>query len=149
MKRLIREKMLEMLKDSASRNSFGDFVRVMIDGSLASDLFKGCKVIYPLRKVEIKKSEVIGALDIESLPEEKPKKKKGAKKDIVESDQDKIITEFTSIPGVGHSKAEALYNGGFRSIGALKDIPVNELGKVDKIGPSLAHKIKEHLKTLK
>ncbi len=145
-KRLIRLTMHDHLKKYAAKTSFGDFVKAIIDGSLATDLFKACKPIYPLKKVEIRKSEVIGALDVPPMAEEEEKGKAPAK-ELVKSDKEDILKKFMEIPGVGESKANALYDGGFRSLGALSKIPVDELGKVDKVGPSLAHKIKEHLKT--
>lgn len=57
-----------------------------------------------------------------------------------------IIEEFTSIPGIGASKAEALYNAGFRTTGELKRSSIKKLTEVKGISAVVAKKIKEELK---
>lgn len=57
-----------------------------------------------------------------------------------------IIKEFTSIPGIGASKAESLYNAGFRSISELRKTSLKKLSEVKGIGEVKAKKIKEELR---
>lgn len=145
-KNAIRYTMANQVREYAAKSSFGDLVRVVIDGTLATSIYKHCKKIYPLKAVEIRKSEVIGRLEGFEEEVEVGVGEEEAQESI-ESEKDKVIKELTTIPGIGPSKAEALYEAGIKSIDALKTIPVNELGKIDKIGPNMAHKIKEYLKT--
>jgi small subunit ribosomal protein S3Ae len=46
------------LQEEANDKTMSAFVAEMLDGRLAAKLYKACKPIYPLRKIEINKSEV-------------------------------------------------------------------------------------------
>lgn len=54
----LRKLMTDTVAQIAAENGLDAFVREMLDGRMASKIFKACKPIYPLRKVEIGKSEV-------------------------------------------------------------------------------------------
>lgn len=56
-----------------------------------------------------------------------------------------IINEFTSLNGVGESKAEALYEAGYESIEELADASVEELSEVKGITDVLAESINEQV----
>ena len=64
--KMIRKIAEETVKNRASNLEFTKYVQEIILGKLASDIYKNAKKIYPLRRVEINKSEVI------SEPEPKP-----------------------------------------------------------------------------
>jgi len=53
-----------------------------------------------------------------------------------------IITEFTSIKGLGEAKAKALVEAGYNSIDELASASIEELTTVEGVGASLAEKIK-------
>lgn len=53
------------LQAQAADKSMSAFVADMLDGKLAALLYKACKPIYPLRKVEVNKSEVVSQPTIE------------------------------------------------------------------------------------
>lgn len=55
---MLRKIMNDTIQATASAATLGQFVREMLDGKLAAKIYKACKPIYPLRKVEINKSEV-------------------------------------------------------------------------------------------
>lgn len=56
-----------------------------------------------------------------------------------------IIKEFTSLKGVGESKAKALYEAGYESIEELADATVKELSEVKGITSALAKGIKDQV----
>lgn len=60
--------------------------------------------------------------------------------------KNEIIEKFIKISGVGHSKAEALYNAGYRSYDSLKKTSPSDMTKVEGISQSLAKKIKSQLR---
>ncbi len=59
MKRKARKIMDNVVTSFAKRMNFAEFVTSMIDGTMAKQMRDLCKKIYPVSKVEIRKSEVI------------------------------------------------------------------------------------------
>ncbi len=59
--------------------------------------------------------------------------------------EEEIINEFTSIKGVGDSRAKALYEAGYTSIGDLNDATAEELSGVKGITDQLAERIKNEV----
>ncbi|VUT24720.1 MAG: 30S ribosomal protein S3Ae [Candidatus Methanolliviera sp. GoM_asphalt] len=68
-KEKIRAIMEETVKNSAKKLDFNQFMQGVVLGKLASDIYKGAKVIYPLRRVEIGKSEFVSYTALKSQPE--------------------------------------------------------------------------------
>jgi len=66
---LLRNLMVGVVKDAASKNSIGDFVRQMISGDLAKAIATACKPIQPIQRVEIRKSEVVAFGTTMPIPE--------------------------------------------------------------------------------
>ncbi|MHC1626995.1 MAG: 30S ribosomal protein S3ae [Methanoculleaceae archaeon] len=54
----IRKKMAETLKAKAADMDFNEFTEAMVTGSLARDLFKEAKTIFPIRRLDIIKSRL-------------------------------------------------------------------------------------------
>ncbi len=65
---------------------------------------------------------------------------------LVAPEMDEMVKKFTKIPGIGKSKAIALFEAGYESVDDLKKIGVKKLAKVKGISRGLAKKIKQHLK---
>ncbi|HWG91459.1 MAG TPA: DNA-directed RNA polymerase subunit A'', partial [Candidatus Thermoplasmatota archaeon] len=75
-----------------------------------------------------------------------PEKPAAPAKELTPQERKKLaIKEFTSIPGVGKSKAENLYDNGFKSTNDLIRATVEEIAAVEGIGQKLANQIKEAL----
>ena len=55
------------------------------------------------------------------------------------------VREFTSLPGIGKSKAEALFDAGFRTKSDLIRASVQQIASAEGIGPKLAATIKAQL----
>jgi tetratricopeptide (TPR) repeat protein len=65
---------------------------------------------------------------------------------LVSPDMDETIKEFTTIPGIGKSKAITLYEAGYESMEQLEKVGVKKLARVKGISRGLAKKIKQHLR---
>lgn len=55
----IRKEMMRILSEKASQMTLAEFVKGMVFGTLAAEIFESCKKICPLRKVEIYKSKLL------------------------------------------------------------------------------------------
>ena len=55
----IRKIAKDVVERIASETKFADFVHMLVDGSLAEEIKKAAKVVYPIRDCEIRKSEVL------------------------------------------------------------------------------------------
>jgi small subunit ribosomal protein S3Ae len=63
----LRHKMVEILTEEAKQRTSAEFVREMLQGDLSKILAHGMKTLYPLKKIEIRRSEVLGL-----IPDEVP-----------------------------------------------------------------------------
>jgi len=69
----LRHKMVQVLVEEAQLRTSPEFVREMIQGDLSKVLAHGVKTLYPLKKIEIRRSEVLGMISDEvPVPEPTP-----------------------------------------------------------------------------
>ncbi len=66
----LRHKIVTLLVDEAKLRTSGEFVREMLQGELSKILAHGLKTLYPLKKIEIRRSEVRGVISDEIAPAE-------------------------------------------------------------------------------
>lgn len=64
----LRHKMVEILETEAQQRTSPEFVREMLQGDLSKVLAHGLKTLYPLKKIEIRRSEVLGVVADEVTP---------------------------------------------------------------------------------
>jgi len=66
----LRHKMVEVLNEQAASHTAVEFVREMLQGELAKALAHGVKTLYPLKKIELRSSVVLGVIadEIPSTP---------------------------------------------------------------------------------
>jgi small subunit ribosomal protein S3Ae len=85
-RKIVRETMKKTIADQALKRTLSEFMKDIIDGKLGSDIYKGCKKLYPVRRVEVYKTEVLSPPTTE-MEEEKvfvKEKEPEPKKDDVE-----------------------------------------------------------------
>ena len=58
-KRAIRSRMEEVVKKFAMENIMSEFIKGMAFGKLPVEIFHACKKVYPMKRIEIRKSEII------------------------------------------------------------------------------------------
>ncbi len=66
----LRHKMVSILTEEAQLRASSEFVREMLQGELSKVLAHGLKSLYPLKKIEIRRSEVLGVISDEVAPTE-------------------------------------------------------------------------------
>lgn len=194
----IRQAMEKVVAEGAGRATLPEVIRAMISGELSKHIFRTCKPIYPIKRVEIRRSQVLGrdfipdqpirgeltnvlgtpepeapaegeeaaapeegeevvpaeapeapveVAPAEAAPAETPAAPAEAEE---ESEVDPetvaaIIASFEAIPGIGPSKAQALFDSGLRSIDEVKEMPEEKLAAVEGFGEALAKKVLETL----
>ncbi len=184
----IRLEMAKVVFESAERATLPEVIRMMISGELSKSIFRRCKPIYPIKRVEIRRSQVLGREFIpdgpvgegvptnilgeeppseaeepvaegeEPVPEgEEPvagaQEVEAEEKAPVEEEESEvdpetvaaIISSFEAIPGIGPSKAQALFDSGYRSVEEIKELSAEDLAKVEGISEALAEKVREAL----
>jgi len=63
----------------------------------------------------------------------------------VEAGVSEELVELTTLEGVGRVRARALYSAGFKTLEDIKDAPAQKLAAVDKVGTTVARRIKEQV----
>ena len=175
----IRHEMANVVNEGASRSTLPEIIRAMISGEMSKMIFRRCKPIYPIKRVEIRRSQVLGRDFIPDSPirgeagsvfgheepepeaeepaegEEAPEVETPEAEAPVPSDEEEsevdpetvaaIIASFEDIPGIGPSKAQALFDSGLRSVDEVKEMSVEDLVKVEGVSEALAQKVHETL----
>lgn len=153
----LRNRQEEIIREEATNSTLSHLVQKMLFGKLAANIKKGCKDIYPLKRVEIRKSEVlsvpseeelIGKIvtdkELESQKKEEeadePEAQEEAPREVVKT-KEQVVKDFQDLEGVGPTMAEKLYDGGFKSLDSLKKATKEDLLEVDGVGPSISEKI--------
>jgi small subunit ribosomal protein S3Ae len=73
-KKLIRNVMKEVIAKEGKAKTLNAFVRDCIDGKIGSEIYKNCKVYYPVKRIEVNKTQ-IRRLPTIIIEDEKPAEK--------------------------------------------------------------------------
>ena len=76
--KVVREAMKKTIYDEAKTSTLAEFVKNILDGKIGSEIYKNCKKLYPVKRIEIYKTELISP-PTTKLEEKKPSKKEEAK----------------------------------------------------------------------
>ena len=71
LRKIVRETMKKTILDRAKVSTLSEFMESTIDGKIGSDIYKNCKKLYPVKRVEVYKTQVLSPPTIE-IEEEKP-----------------------------------------------------------------------------
>ena len=88
------DKMKEVVEGFAGENIMSEFVKGMVFGKLPVEIFRDCKKIYPMKRIEIRKSEILRApasTPDEGLEEETPEEP--GEEPVEESEVDAAVVE--------------------------------------------------------
>lgn len=81
----IRSSINRIVLEESQKRTLGEFVKGMISGELAKSISKSCKTLYPVKRIEIRKSEIVsmpsGGKD-QLIPYEPPE---GEKEEVAEA----------------------------------------------------------------
>jgi small subunit ribosomal protein S3Ae len=77
-KKLIRSVMKETIVNNGKTKTLNELLKEILEGRTGSEIYKNCKKFYPVKRVEIHKTE-ISRLPTITIEDEKPKKKEETK----------------------------------------------------------------------
>ena len=77
-KKLIRSVMKETIVKGGKAKTLNEFLKETLEGKMGSEIYKNCKKFYPVKRVEIHKTEINQLPTIE-IEDKKPKKKEETK----------------------------------------------------------------------
>jgi len=89
-RKLVRDVMKKTFTDQGDSSTLSELVKNIIDGKLGREIYKNCKQLYPVKRVEIYRTEVIQQPTI-MIEDKKPKPKKGEKPEEVEKKDRKPV----------------------------------------------------------
>jgi small subunit ribosomal protein S3Ae len=72
-RKVVRDAMKKTIEDSAKTHTLSEFIKDILDGKIGSDIYKNCKKLYPVKRIEINKTQVISQPTVQ-IDEKKPKK---------------------------------------------------------------------------
>jgi len=72
-RKVVREAMKKTISDQAKEGTLSEFMKNILDGRMGSEIYKNCKKLYPVKRIEIHKTQVISQPTI--IIEEKKQKK--------------------------------------------------------------------------
>jgi len=73
-RKVVREAMKKTISDQAKDSTLSEFLKNILDGRMGSEIYKNCKKLYPVKRIEIHKTEVVSQPTI-VIEDKKPKKK--------------------------------------------------------------------------
>jgi small subunit ribosomal protein S3Ae len=74
-KKFIREVMKVVISKEGKAKTLNAFIKDCLDGKIGSEIYKNCKVYYPVKRIEVNKTEII-RLPTVIIEDEKPPEKK-------------------------------------------------------------------------
>ncbi|DAC73169.1 MAG TPA: 30S ribosomal protein S3ae [Thermoplasmata archaeon] len=74
-KKLIRNVMKEVISKEGKAKTLNSFIKDCLEGRIGSEIYKHCKIYYPVKRIEINKTEIIRLPTI-IIEDEKPAEKK-------------------------------------------------------------------------
>ncbi|MCD6512851.1 MAG: 30S ribosomal protein S3ae [Thermoplasmata archaeon] len=94
-KRAIRSVMKEVIETLASNNTLDEFIKYMLDGEIGKQTYKLAKPIYPVKRVEVHKSELLEAPKVEVKKEEEMEEEEESEEIHEEQEAEEMKEETT------------------------------------------------------
>jgi len=117
-RKIVRETMKKTILDLAKISTLSEFVKCIIDGKIGSDIYKNCKKLYPVKRVEVYKTHVLSPPTIE-MEEEKPVIAKQPETKETEEKEKKAPKKEEKKSEEKTEPVEELVKGGEKSLGEL------------------------------
>jgi small subunit ribosomal protein S3Ae len=91
-KKLIRNVMKDVISKEGKAKTLNSFIKDCLDGKTGSEIYKHCKIYYPVKRIEVNKTEII-RLPTVIIEDEKPVEKPEEKPQEPAKEESEIPTE--------------------------------------------------------
>ena len=119
----VRMKGRETIRAASQNMTMPELVKAMVSGDMAKTVARECKRIRPLKRVEIRKSEIMRKPAVEKRSE--------AEK---EENEEKVMETLEAIDGIGPAKARLVYDAGYHDVESLNGASLEDLESIEKLG---------------
>ena len=169
----IRTALENAIVEVGAQHTLVELTKMLVNGEFSKELTKRTKAIYPVKRIEIRKSEVLGRKF--EVPEEFADKSaeavasEGAAAPAAAShaaahaptpafvapvhaspaefpEKEAVLQKLLTVPGVGPSKALSIFDSGIHTIKDLETADAARLMEADGITEALASKVVDHLR---
>jgi small subunit ribosomal protein S3Ae len=109
-KKVVREAMKKTLFDQGTTSTLSEFIKAILDGKTGSDIYKNCKGFYPVKRIEIYKSELVSPPTIimeDKKPEVKEEPQEVAEPETKEKKKTKKTEKELAPEGESEIKEES------------------------------------------
>ena len=86
-RKVVRETMKQIIYNQSKTSTLSEFIQFIIDGKLGSEVYKKCKKLYPVKRVEVNKTQVLKSPTIQI-------EDKKLKKEEIKEENEKQIEEI-------------------------------------------------------
>ena len=126
----VRMRGREVVVSQASNMTMPELVKAMVSGELSKSVAKDCKKIRPIKRVEIRKSEILRKPAVDERQEA-----------VKEENESAVMDALEAIDGIGPAKARLVYDAGYKDLESLMDASLEDFESVEKLGKAAAAKI--------
>ncbi|HWR63656.1 MAG TPA: 30S ribosomal protein S3ae [Candidatus Thermoplasmatota archaeon] len=91
-KKLIRNVMKDVISKEGKAKTLNSFIKDCLDGKTGSEIYKHCKIYYPVKRIEVNKTEII-RLPTVIIEDEKPVEKPEEKPQEPAKEESEVPTE--------------------------------------------------------
>ncbi len=126
----VRMKARETVINTAQNMTMPELVKAMVSGELAKSVAKDCKRIRPLKRVEIRKSEILRKPAVDPRQEAEKAEQ-----------EEEVMDALEAIDGIGPAKARLVYDAGYTDLESLNGASLEDLESIAKLGKAAAAKI--------
>jgi small subunit ribosomal protein S3Ae len=167
----IRTTLENAIVDLGKAHTLGEITKMIVSGDLSKEFTNAVKAIYPVKRIEIRRSDVLERKF--EVPEEFADKPADA---VAESaaasapsaptaaapaapvarpapvspgefpEKEAVLQRLLAVPGIGPSKALSIFDSGIHTLQDLSAADIARLMEADGITDALATKIVEHLR---
>ena len=130
-RKIVRETMKNTILDRAKVSTLSEFMKFIIDGKIGSDIYKNCKKLYPVKRVEVYKTQVLSPPTIEieeekSVIVEQPKAEEAEEKgkDAPEKEEKRLEEKTESVeklPDKGEESSEEILQKEEQSVEPIEE----------------------------
>lgn len=99
-KKIIRETMKKTIMRQAKTHTLAEFIKYILDGKIGSDIYKSCKKLYPVKRIEVYKTQVLSppTIHVEETKSTDKKEKKEVKSEGSPDEKEQTEEQLTETP---------------------------------------------------